>query len=170
MDKAFVGGGQEARNLVQLKLLETDELGDALAGLAYLRALPEVDSRRIAVMGHSFGGSLALLLAERDSTVRAAALFSAAGESFDRSPQLRGRLMTAVDNMTAAAFFLNARNDYSLTAAEVLTAELARLGKPSLSKVYPPVGQTALDGHDFVHRAIPTWEPDVFAFLDERTR
>jgi carboxymethylenebutenolidase len=170
MDSAFVAGGQEARNLVQQKLLETDELGDALAGLAYLRSLPEVDSRRIALVGHSFGGSLTLLLAERDNMVRAVVLFSAAGYSFDRSPQFRRRLMTAVDNLTAAAFFLNARNDYSLSAAETLTAELARLGKPSLSKVYPPVGRTAHDGHDFVHRAIPTWEPDVFAFLDEHTR
>jgi pimeloyl-ACP methyl ester carboxylesterase len=121
-------------------------------------------------MGHSFGGSLTLLVAERDSAVRAAVLFSAAGESFDRSPQLRLRLLTAVHNITAAAFFLNAENDYSLTAARALTAELTRLGKPSLSKVYPPVGQTAEDGHNFVHLAISTWEPDVFAFLDERTR
>ena len=170
MDSAFLTGGQEARNLVQQRLLETDELGDALAGLAYLRTLPDVDSRRIAVVGHSFGGSLTLLLAERDKMVRAVVLFSAAGESFDRSPQLRKRLMTAVDNMTAAAFFLNARNDYSLSAARALTAELTRLGKPALSKVYPSVGQTAWEGHQFVHLAISTWEPDVFAFLDQRTR
>ena len=170
MDNAFVEGGQDARNLVQEKLLETDELADALAGLAYLRTLPEVDSRRIAVIGHSFGGSLTLLVAERDSAVRAAVLFSAAGESFDRSPQLRLRLFTAVHNMTAAAFFLNAQNDYSLTAVRALTAELTRLGRPGLSKVYPPVGQTAEDGHNFVHSAISTWEPDVFAFLKERTR
>jgi len=170
MDSAFLAGGEEARNLVQQELLENDELGDALAGLAYLRTLPEVDSRRIAVMGHSFGGSLTLLLAERDTMVRAAVLFSAAGYSFDRSPQLRRRLMTAVDNMTAAAFFVNARNDYSLSAARALTAELTRLGKPSLSKVYASVGRTPHDGHDFVHLGVSTWEPDVFAFLDERTR
>jgi hypothetical protein len=24
-----------------------------------------------------------------------------------------------------------------------------------------------LDGHDFVHLAVPAWEVDVFAFLDE---
>jgi pimeloyl-ACP methyl ester carboxylesterase len=121
-------------------------------------------------MGHSFGGSLTLLLAERDHLVRAVVLFSAAGYSFDRSPQLCRRLMTAVDNMTAAAFFLNARNDYSLSAAKTLTAELTRLGKPCVSKVYPSVGRTAQDGHDFVHLAVSTWEPDVFNFLDERTR
>jgi len=170
MDSAFLAGGPEARNLVQLEILENDELSDALAGLAYLRTLPEVDSRRIAVIGHSFGGSLTLLLAERENMVRAVVLFSVAGYSFDRSPQLRRRLTTAADNMTAAAFFLNARNDYSLSAAKALTAALTRLGKPSLSKVYPSVGGTAHDGHDFVHLAVSTWEPDVFAFLDKRTR
>jgi dienelactone hydrolase len=170
MDEAFRTGGQEARNKVQLKLLEGDELADARAGLQYLGSRPEVDSHRIAVAGHSFGGSLTLLLAERDRQVRAVVLFSAAGFSFDRSPGLRTRLEEAVERMTAPALFLNAQNDYSVSAAEVLTAELARLGKPGLSRIYPPVGQTPADGHDLVHLAIPTWEPDVFAFLDERTR
>jgi len=34
---------------------------DALAGLAFLRARPDIDSRRVVVVGHSFGGSLSLL-------------------------------------------------------------------------------------------------------------
>jgi len=170
IDGALLAGGQEARNLTQLKLLENDELGDVSAGLGYLRRFPEIDAHRIAVIGHSFGGSLTLLLAERESTIRAVVLFSAAGYSFDQSPPLRRRLIEAVEKMAAPAFFLNAQNDFSLSAAKSLSAELARLGKPCLSKVYPPVGQTAYDGHDFVHLAISTWEPDVFAFLEEHTR
>jgi hypothetical protein len=34
----------------------------------------------------------------------------------------------------------------------------------------PPVGETADDGHRFVYLSVATWEPDVFAFLDERLR
>jgi dipeptidyl aminopeptidase/acylaminoacyl peptidase len=34
---------------------------DALSGLKFLRALPYVDARNIAVIGHSFGSSLAVL-------------------------------------------------------------------------------------------------------------
>jgi dienelactone hydrolase len=168
MDRAFLSGGQKARDQVQLQSLE-DEIGDGLAGLASLRSQLEVDKHRIAVVGHSFGGSLSLLLAERDSTIRAVVVFSAAGYSWDRSPPLRARLMSAVDHMAAAAFFLNATNDYSLGAARALSAELARLGKPSRFKVYPPCGLTAEDGHQFVHLQISTWEPDVFAYLDEHT-
>jgi hypothetical protein len=51
-------------------------------------------------------------------------------------------------------------------AGKVLGTELARLGKPYRVKIYPAVGRTHDDGHDFIHRAVPTWEPDVFAFLD----
>jgi carboxymethylenebutenolidase len=169
MDRAFRSGGQQARTAMLLHTLQ-DELGDALAGIAFVRALPEVDAHRVAVIGHSFGGSLALLLAERDSTIRAAVVFSAAGYSWDLSPQLRARLSAAADHMVPVVFFLNARNDHSLGAAETLSARLTRLGKPNRFEVYPPVGRTAEDGHDFVHTGISTWEPDVFTFLDEYTK
>jgi len=48
--------GQEARNRLQLQLLENREMADARSGLKFLRALPYVDARDIAVIGHSFGG------------------------------------------------------------------------------------------------------------------
>lgn len=168
MDRAYLSGGQEARNLVQLQLLE-DEIADALAGLDLLRSLPEVDPHRIAVAGHSFGGSLTLLLAERDTALRAAVVYSAAGYSWDHSPKLRARLMAAMQYWPAV-LFLNASNDYSLQAARALSAELARLGKATSSREYPPTGRTPYDGHHFVHSNIPDWEADVFAFLDQHTK
>jgi dienelactone hydrolase len=162
--------GQEARNQLQLKLLETTEMDDALAGLAFLRALPEVDAHAVALVGHSFGGSLTLLMAERDATLRAAVVFSAAVYSWDLSPPLRARLLAAVGRATAAFFFIHATNDYSLASGEALDAELARLGKPHRLKVYPPLGQTVDDGHSFLYLGVPTWEGDVFPFLDEHLR
>jgi dienelactone hydrolase len=167
MDRAMASGGQQARDSIQLHLLETDEMSDALAGLAYLRALPTVDPGRVVVVGHSFGGSLAVLLAERDSTLRAAVVFSAAGYSWDRSQRLRERLLAAVDHVAMPVFFIHAAIDYSVNSGRDLAAEMKRLGKPVMVKIYPPVGRTPDDGHDFVHTMIPEWEPDVFAFLDE---
>jgi dienelactone hydrolase len=158
MDAAFAASGQEERNRVQLQVLETDELNDGLAGLAFLRTLPDVDPRRMAVVGHSFGASVTFLLAERDSSLRAAIMFSIAGYSWDRSPQLRARLTAAADHLVPAAFFINAENDYSLAASRDLSAELERLRKPTRLKVYPPVGHTPDDGHDFIHSMIPSWE------------
>jgi dienelactone hydrolase len=166
MDSAFAAKGQEARNQIQLELLETDEMNDALAGLAFLRALPEVDPHRVAVVGHSFGGSLAVLVAEHDRDLRAIVTFGAAGYSWDRSPELRDRLTAAVGRMSAPAFFIYAENDYSTRAGKALAAEMGRLGRPHRVEIYPSVGRTPDDGHNFIHLGISTWEPDVFAFMD----
>lgn len=166
MDSAFAAGGLPARNALQLRLLETDELQDAWAGLTYLRALPRVDPSRVAVVGHSFGASLTLLLADRDSTVRAVVAFAPAGYSWDRSPELRARLTTAVERMPTHALFLHARNDYSIGAGTELAAAMRRQGRPGRVTIYPPVGRTAEDGHDFIHLQVQGWEPEVFAFLD----
>jgi dienelactone hydrolase len=67
--------GLEARRQLQLVLMTTDHLQDAVAALSFLKNLPYVDKRRVAVAGHSFGGQLTLLEAAHDRTVRAAVTF-----------------------------------------------------------------------------------------------
>jgi dienelactone hydrolase len=161
---------QGARNALQMKLLEGREMSDALAALARLRQLPEVDPQRVALVGHSFGGSLSVLMAEREPSLRAVVIFSAAGYSWDRSPDLRGRLLRAVDHTSVPLFFLHAANDFSTNPGKVLDAELARLGKPHRLNIYPAVGRTPEDGHDFPNNSVAVWEPDVFAFLDRYMR
>jgi carboxymethylenebutenolidase len=170
MNSEFAAHGQDARNTLQLRLLENEEMSDALSGLAFLRALPEVDAREIATIGHSFGGSLTLLLAERDPNLRAVVIFSGAGYSWDRSAPLRARLLEAVAHVTAPIFFIHAANDFSLSAGKALDARLEQLGRPHRLKLYPPVGHTPEDGHSFLYLGMNTWEPDVFAFLDEHMR
>jgi dienelactone hydrolase len=112
--------GQEARNALQL--LENREMDDALSGLKFVRALPYVDVRNVAAIGHSFGGSLTVLLAEREPNLRAVVVFSGAGYSFDRSPELRARLLAAIDHVAEPVFFIHAENDYSLSSGKVLDA------------------------------------------------
>jgi carboxymethylenebutenolidase len=170
MNNELAAHGREARNALQLKLLENSEMSDAISGLAFLRALPEVDARDVAVIGHSFGGSLTLLLAEREPNLRAVVVFSAAGYSWDGSPELRARLLAAVTHITAPVFFIHAANDYSVAAGKALDAQLQELGKPHRLKIYPPIGQTADDGHSLLYLGVGLWEPDVFAFLDEHMR
>lgn len=107
MNSEFAAHGQEARNALQLRLLENGDMSDALSGLAFLRARPEVDGREVAVIGHSFGGSLTLLLAEREPNLRAVVVFSGAAYSWDRSAQLRDRLFAAVARIAAPVFFIH---------------------------------------------------------------
>ena len=140
---------------------------DTQSALQFLRALPYVDARDVAAIGHSFGGSLTVLLAEREPNLRAVVVFSGAGYSFDRSPELRTRLLAAIDHIAAPVFFIHAENDYSLSSGKVLDARREMIGKPHRLKIYPPIGKTVDEGHDFLHLGVNIWEPDVFAFLDE---
>lgn len=160
--------GQEARNRLQLQLLDTDELSDALAGLAYLRTLPEINTQHIAVAGHSFGGALTLLIAERDSHLFAAVDFAGAAGSWESSAQLRTRLLTAVGSTKIPIFFIHSENDYSVAPGKALAAEMALLGKPYLLKIYPPFGSSSSVGHNLVDMGVATWETDVFKFLGDQ--
>jgi uncharacterized protein len=51
---------------------------DALAAIALLRARPEIDPRRIVVLGHSLGGTLAPRIAKEDSALAGIILLAAA--------------------------------------------------------------------------------------------
>jgi carboxymethylenebutenolidase len=162
--------GKGPRQHLQFILATTDHLDDVLAALAFLKTAPGVDAKRIAIVGHSFGGQLTLLAAERDSSVRAAVAFAAAANSWERSPELRERLRAAADKATAPIMLIQAANDYSTAPSQQLANELERLHKPHLLKIYPSVGKTADDGHNFLYLAIPRWEHDVFRFLDEHVK
>jgi len=166
MNEAAAAHGQNERNALQMQLLEGREMSDALAALRRLRTITDVDPQRIALIGHSFGGSLTVLMAEREPAIRAAVIFSGAGYSWDRSGDLRARLLQSVQNTSIPMFFLHAANDYSTNPGKALDAELARQAKPHRLKIYPPVGLTPDDGHDFPNNSVAKWEPDVFAFLD----
>ena len=170
MGRAFATGGVEKRNRVQLQLLEAEELDEARAGFAFLRMRRDVDPSRIALVGHSFGGSLSLLQAARDTAVRAAVVFGAAAASWEQSPALRARLVDAVSRITAPVLFVHAANDYSVAPGESLATAMRRHGKLSGLKIYPAFGRDVRDGHNLVFRSVPTWESDVFSFLEAHVR
>jgi len=170
MEKAFKQNGQEGRNAVQLQQLETDQLQDMIAGLSYLRKRRDVDLRRMAIIGHSFGGSLTLLVAEHEPYLKAVIVFSGAGYSWNFSPSLRNRLITAVKNINAPIMFIHAQNDYSTTPGYALDSVLNRLNKQHELKIYPKFGNSANQAHNIIFLGTPIWEEDVFKFLDENLR
>ena len=158
--------GLEARQYLQFVLLKTEQLDDVMAALAFLGITPGIDSKRIAIVGHSFGGQLTLLAAERDKVVRAVVTFGAAANSGQTSPDLRALLLTAVANTNASVILIPAANDYDTAAGIALSSRCHDSRKSCVLKIYPAVGQTADDGHNAVYEAIPLWEPDVLNFLD----
>src|SRR5215470_4954413 len=167
LEREAAAKGEEARKHLQVVLLTTDHLDDARAGLSFLKSLPEVDAHRVAVAGHSFGGQLTLLCAERDPTLRAAVAFGPAAGSWDGSPELRERLLVATRKLAVPVLLIHPANDYSIAPGRAMDAELTRLAKPHLLKIYPAVGKTPSDGHNFLYTDVALWESDVFQFLDQ---
>jgi carboxymethylenebutenolidase len=130
LEREETAKGVEARQHLQLVLMTTDHLQDALAALSFLENLPYVDVRRVAVAGHSFGGQLTLLEASRDPTVRAAVTFGAAAGAWDGSPELRDHLLETLRGLAMPVMLIQAANDYSLSPSSAMDRELTRLSKP----------------------------------------
>ena len=162
--------GIDARQKLQFALMTGPHLDDTLAALSFLQALPGIDARRMAVVGHSFGGQLTLLAAECDKSLRATVTFGAAANSWAKSPDLRQRLLAAVKAANSPIMLIHAANDYDTSAGRDLAMELECLHKSFLLKIYPAVGKTSDEGHNLVHNSVPLWEADVFRFLDQNVR
>jgi dienelactone hydrolase len=159
--------GDAAWSRLMVRLHETEQLDDQLAGIEYVKSLPYVDRNRIAVSGVSFGGIQTVLAAERASGIRAAVDFAGAAMTWADSPEIRERALAAVRNSRVPIFFIQSENDYNLGPSRTLAAEMDREGKPNRMKIYPPFGVTRQDGHTLGLRGGAVWESDVFAFLDE---
>jgi carboxymethylenebutenolidase len=166
---AYKTGGIRAAAATAVKLLETDHLDDQLAALAWLKKQSFVETNRIAVAGNSYGGIEVVLGAQR---VNYCAAIDASGgaESWSIAPELQTRMIAAVRNSKAPIFFFQAENDYSIAPSRVLSAAMKDVGKIAEMKIYPPLGNTAADGHSFTWLGTAKWAGDVFAFLDKYCR
>jgi len=162
--------GMDARQRLHYKLVTGDHLDDALSGLDFMKTAAAIDPKRIAVVGHSFGGVLTLLSGERSDAILAEVAFAAGANSWRASPELRARVFTALGKTSAPVMLVQAANDYDTAPGTEMAAELTRLHKANVLKIYPAVGKTADEGHSFLYLAIPEWEPDVFQFLDANVK
>ena len=162
--------GDDAANRLQLRLLEKDQLDQQLNALEFLRGLKIVDSRRVALVGHLFGGMLAMMNGERDHSIRAIVNFGGGARSWPRSSYLRERVTQAAGQITSPVFFIQAANDYSIAPSEILDAELAKRGVPHQIKIFPAFGKNASEGHNIIYLAVSNWEQEVFEFLDRYTK
>ena len=59
-----------------------DTAADAEAAVRFLRSLPEIDPRRVGLVGHSYGGEIAPMVAAEDPSVAAVALLAAPARTF----------------------------------------------------------------------------------------
>jgi carboxymethylenebutenolidase len=140
---------------------------DVVGAVEWLMRRPEIDRRRVAMTGVSYGGIQTLLTAEKGLGIRAFIPFAPGAMSW-ANQALDQRLAQAARNAKAPLFLAQAQNDFSLGPSQVLGPIIRAKGAPNDAKVYPPNGTTHEQGHGgfAVRGGIPAWGPDVFGFLD----
>jgi carboxymethylenebutenolidase len=161
---ARAGGGGEAAQARLAELLAADHMADQARAFAWLAGQPFADRRRIATMGNSFGGVIALLSAAR-LPVCAAVDSSGGADSWADAPALRALMTDAAVRARAPVFFLQAANDHDLAPSRTLYDAMRRAGRPAALRIYPAFGSSARDGHAFAYRGVALWSGDVLGFL-----
>src|SRR5262249_829708 len=82
-----------------------DFAGDVLAGVAFLKARPEIDRAKISLVGHSEGGLIAPMVAARSPDVASIVLMAGTGLPGDEIVRLQSGLIgqaLGLDAQTAA--------------------------------------------------------------------
>src|SRR5215475_493808 len=133
MDAEEKKSGPEGAGRLMVRLLETEQLDDQFAGIAYAKTLPFVDADRLVVAGCSFGGIQSLLAAERGGGLKAAFSISPAALMWGWNPHIRNQLLVAVHGITIPVRLIQPPKDASLEPARVLGAEARKAGKDAFS-------------------------------------
>ena len=158
--------GDAAGVRLGVQLLETSQVDDQLAGLAFLKRQPFVDTTRIVVAGCSFGGIQTLFGATRNVGYRAAVSISPAALSWNNSPDLQNRLKAAVARIDIPVFLIQPPKDASLEPARVLGPILERRNKANRVKIFPADTPDALQQHCFGGApGMHIWGPEAVAFV-----
>jgi dienelactone hydrolase len=166
LDRAKQSGGSQVRDRELVELMD-QHLQDQLAALSYLKGLPDVDPQRIAVAGCSFGGIQTVLMAEKGLGVRAAVDFAGAAQNWQYAPELRARMIQAVQHSQMPIFFIQAKNDYDTSPSRDLAAAMEKSGKTHSLQIFPSFGKSNQDAHEFCVHGGEIWAPQVFSFLTQ---
>jgi dienelactone hydrolase len=152
------------------------EAGDVLAAIDYLRTLPFADTKRMGIMGWSFGG-IVTMFASSGSTAFAAAIDQAGGSlSWDANAPLRSALVRAAETSTTPTLFMVAKNDRTTASITTLAAIFEKRKLAHRLVIYEPfTPQTSIRSDAPGHLIFSTlgasiWEKDVVDFLNANVR
>lgn len=129
-------------------LKEADRVADALAALAYLRQLPQVDPQRIALLGWSHGGGVTLNAISHPPQPSGLSGFSAA-VSFYPGCTARSQRADRFHPYAPLLLLIGESDDWTPAApCKALTANVAARGEPMQIVIYPDTY------HDFDNPAL----------------
>ena len=147
------------------------EAGDVVAAVDDVTRDPSlrVDSKRVAIMGWSFGGIVTTLAAARGPRFAAVVVQAPGALNWDRSSDLRKALTKAAARIEVPIQCLVAENDRTTESARAICEQAH--GTPAELKVYPPftpatLRENSAPGHAlFSFQGVKIWGPDLLAFL-----
>jgi len=149
----------------QLVAALRDELRDVMAAVDWVGARGEVDGRRVVMVGSSFGAVLTVLALGESDMLRAGVSFAGPSQTWPHAPALQRAMLAAIASGHAPLFLAQAYNDNSLAPTYAIGGELARLGRPHETRVYPPIGEGPGGGHGIFGTGVELWRRDVRSFL-----
>jgi dienelactone hydrolase len=147
------------------------ETDDVLAGIDYLRTLPFADTKRIGIMGVSFGGIITMFAVSRSSAFVVAVNQAGGALTWDTYPEVRNALIVAAGKTTTPTLLQVAQNDLTTASISSVAEILKRRGVPHRAVIYeafkplrwqsyPPPGHRI-----FSPEGMHVWESDVLEFL-----
>jgi uncharacterized protein len=154
------------------KSTSDDFAGDVLAGIAVLKARPDIDGRKIGLMGHSEGGIIAPMVAARSSDVAFIVLLAGTGLPGDEILMMQGRLIAKV--MGASEKDLDKQKELQKRLFGIMKTETdpkkARAAmheefKKLLSEASPEERKAAGDVESFAENEIKKLESPWFRFF-----
>ncbi|HUH96215.1 MAG TPA: prolyl oligopeptidase family serine peptidase [Anaerolineales bacterium] len=158
--------GAAAAQKLFVQQMEGPQLDDQLAGLAYLKSLPYVDTARLAAAGCSYGAIQTMLAAGKGTDYKAAVAISPGSDSWDGNTLLQQDLTKAVSGINIPVFLIHPEKDVSVAPGYALAQEFLRLGKAYSLKIYPPFGPADEQGLCFGGApGFHWWASDVVSFL-----
>ncbi len=160
--------GKSRERVVPRLEAETD---DVLAAFAYLRTLPFVDSRRIGIMGWSFGGIVTMFAVSRSREFAVAVNQAGGAMTWNGSAAIRSALVAAAEKATTPTLLLVAENDRTTESITAVAEVLERRGVSHRMVIYPPFAPprtlgAGAPGHQvFSAQGLPVWKEDMLEFL-----
>jgi dienelactone hydrolase len=147
------------------------ETDDVLAALEYLRTLPFADTKRIGVMGWSFGGIVTMFAVSRSRAFAVAVDQAGGALAWDGNARVRSALVAAAEATTTPTLLLVARNDRTTASITTLAEVFTKRGVSHRMVIYEPFTPRQADaaiapGHRvFSAEGTGVWERDVLDFL-----
>jgi dienelactone hydrolase len=144
---------------------------DVLAAVDYLRTVPLVDTKRVGIMGWSYGGIISMFAVSR-STAFAVAVDQAGGAlTWDGNVHVRNALIAAAEKATTPTLFQVAQNDRTTASITTLAEIFKKRGVAHRAVIYEPFKPQRGDpdtppGHRvFSAEGMHVWERDALEFL-----